>query len=113
MRASKQLNDLFRGNPAEYESKYWGSIARRKYCVLDISIRNSKKFRLVHYTNHGFLIENHKDAYDIKIMDDWTVAIERYGKVILMPISDIVTIIDGKANKALYSSFKNMEDVSG
>lgn len=113
MRASEQLNDLFRGNPVEYESKYWGSVARRRYCVLDIAIGRSKKFKLIHYTNHGFLIENRKDAYEIKVMDDWNVAIERYGKVIIMPISDVIKIIDGKANKVLYSSFKNMEDVAG
>lgn len=82
--------------PFVFQSRFWGAVAIRRKARLEAAITLSKRFRLKYFTDLGFVVNYKDDCYEIIVIDDNTVVIERYGKLIEMSIDTLVNIIDGK-----------------
>ncbi len=105
----EQIDDIINLAPPIYQHKYWGTLAFRRHCAMDIALKLSKKFKLVCYVDNGFLADFRGVAYEIKVLDDYNVLIESCGKYKILSVFDMLKLIDGKASSKLIEDFINLD----
>lgn len=91
-----KLEARFNMEPFEYQARFWGGVAIRRKSAIEARILLSNEFKLKYYTDLGFIVDYKGDCYEIMVVDDSTVVIEKNNRIIELSFDTLANIMEGK-----------------